>query len=147
MNGSIKIQKIQKKMRRPISIEAMMVKKGIKGWEEIYEALVEAGHQVTQLPIDEDMDTDGDCRRHEDGVSTPPDKSEDKQAIRPITGVKAQPSTMASKDAKLSRSADGPTDQGGSLACKELPPAGGFLPHQHCAGVESTMAQLPRKAA
>jgi hypothetical protein len=39
---------------------AMMVKKGIKGWEEIYEASVEAGHQVTQLPIDEDMDSGSD---------------------------------------------------------------------------------------
>lgn len=37
-----------------------MVTEGIKGREEIYEALVEAGHQVTQLPINEDMDTCSD---------------------------------------------------------------------------------------
>nr|TKW05450.1 hypothetical protein SEVIR_7G176500v2 [Setaria viridis] len=37
-----------------------MVKKGIKGREDIYEALVQARHQVPQLYVDEDLDVGND---------------------------------------------------------------------------------------
>lgn len=39
---------------------ARMLKKGIKGKEEICEALVQSGHQVPEAPIDEDLDAGSD---------------------------------------------------------------------------------------